>query len=194
MKPQEHDLQQFGRPLSRDGICVRNGFSLTELMVASALSLIVLLAVLTTFTVMTSNFKRAANYGQIHREGRWAVDNLAKDFRMASDITNVGSSTVTVVIPTGFDAQGNLSGTKNIKYSLLGTSFVRQDLTANQSKTLAFNVSSVSFMMYNRLGQYTTLTAACKGCQVDIKLLKTVVGTRQTEDFLSARLMLRNKP
>jgi prepilin-type N-terminal cleavage/methylation domain-containing protein len=194
MKPQEHDLQQRGRALSHGGMCVKNGFSLTEVMVASALSLIVLLAVLTTFTVTTSNFKRASNYGQIHREGRWAVDNLAKDFRMASDITNVGSSTVTVVIPTGFDAQGNLSGTNSIKYSLFGTSFVRQNLTANQSQTLAFNVSTVSFMMYNRLGQYTTLTAACKGCQVDLKLKKILVGTTQTEDFLSARLMLRNKP
>ena len=170
------------------------GFTIVELMVASALALIVLLAVLTTFIVVMGSFKRAANYGQIHREGRWAVDLLSKDLRMAVDLTNIGTNTLTVVLPTGFDDSGSITGTREVKYLLSGTSLVRQDLTANQTQTLASNVSTLSFTMYNRLGQTTTQTATCKGCQVDIRLLKTLIGTQQTEDFLSARLMLRNKP
>ena len=113
---------------------------------------------------------------------------------MAVDLTNIGTNTLTVVLPTGFDDSGSITGTREVKYLLSGTSLVRQDLTANQTQTLASNVSTLSFTMYNRLGQTTTQTATCKGCQVDIRLLKTLIGTQQTEDFLSARLMLRNKP
>ena len=163
-------------------------------MISSTLAIMVLAAVLITFSATTKHFRAVANYGLIHQEGRMAVDRFAQDFRKASDLTNVGSSSITLVVPTGFDSQGNATGTKNVKYYKSGTNFIRQDLTLNQSRTLSSNISTINFTMYDRLGQTTTLTTSCKGIQVDIKLSRSVISTAQTEDFLSARLVARNKP
>jgi Tfp pilus assembly protein PilW len=172
----------------------RRAFTLTELLIGSTIGIVLVGAILTTFSVVTRNFKASANYGQIHREGRWAVDVFARDFRSAIAITNATTNSITLLVPTGFNAQGDPTGTMNVRFAQSGKHFYRHVLTTGASFTLCSNVSTVSFQMYNRLGQSTSLTSNAKGCQLDIKLRKTVAGTAQTEDFLSARLTLRNKP
>ncbi|GEM_PF-1168112 len=172
----------------------RIAFTLTELLIGSAIGIVLAGAIMTTFSITTRNFKAAANYGQIHREGRWAVDIFAKEFRSATAITNATTNSITLLVPTGFDAQGEPTGTMNVRFYQSGTNFFRQVVSTGANSTLCSNVSTVTFKMYNRLGQLTTLTSSSKGCQMDIKLRKTVASTAQTEDFLSARLTLRNKP
>lgn len=165
-----------------------------ELMIAVSLGTIVLGAVMVTFSAATKHFKAVANYGQIHSEGRIAVDKFAQDFRKASDVTSWGASTITLTVPTSFTAAGVISTTKSIRYYKSGSNLIRQDVTAGTSETLSNSVQSVTFTMYDRVGNSTSLTSNCKGVQVDIKLQRTVQSTQQTEDFLSARLMSRNKP
>lgn len=172
----------------------RIGFTLTELLIGSAIGIILIAAILTTFSVVTRNFKASANYGIIHREGRYAVDLFAKDFRAATNITNASTNSITLSVPTDFNAVGDPIGVLSIRYYQNGSNLVRHVLTTGASTTLVQNATTVSFKMFNRLGQTTTLTSTAKGCQVEIKLRKTVAGTAQTEDFLSARLTLRNKP
>ena len=169
------------------------GFTLIELMISSTLAMIVMGAVLVAFSATTKHFRAVANYGLIHKEGRMAVDVFGQDLRKASNLTNVGSTSITLVIPTGFNAQGNATGTKNVKYYKSGTSLIRQDLTLGQSRTLSANVSTMTFTMYDRIGNATAQTTSCKGIQVDVKLSRNLIGTAQTEDFLSARLVARNK-
>ncbi len=170
------------------------GFTLTELAIASALGSIVLLAVMVTFSAATKHFKAVANYGQIHSEGRLAVDKFAQDFRKATDVTSWASSTITLTIPTSFTSAGAVSTSKSVRYYRQGANLIRQDVTVGTSETLSNSVQTLTFTMYDRVGTSTSLTANCKGVQVDIQLRRTVQSTQQTEDFLSARLMSRNKP
>jgi Tfp pilus assembly protein PilW len=172
----------------------RRAFTLTELLIGSTIGIVLIAAILTTFSIVTRNFKASANYGLIHREGRYAVDIFSKEFRAATNITNASTNSITIAVPTDFSATGDPVGTMNIRYYQNGTNLVRHVLTTGASTTLVRNASTVSFKLFDRLGQSTSLTASAKGCQVEIKLRKTVAGTAQTEDFLSARLTLRNKP
>src|SRR5438309_1534901 len=87
------------------------GFNLVELMIASTLGVMVMTAVMTTFSATTKHFKAIANYGTIHREGRTSVDVFAQDFRKCSDITSAGSTSVTLLIPTAFNSQGTPTST-----------------------------------------------------------------------------------
>ena len=56
------------------------GFTTTEVTIASFISAVVVGGVLVSFSLTTRHFKAASNYGQIHREGRWSVDNFSKGF------------------------------------------------------------------------------------------------------------------
>jgi Tfp pilus assembly protein PilW len=170
------------------------GVTLVELMIAVTLGTIVLAAVMGTFSSATRHFKAVANYGQIHSEGRIIVDRFAQDFRKASDVTSWATGTITLTVPTSFTSAGAVSTTRTIRYYKSGNNFIRQDVTAGTSETLSNNVQSLTFTMYDRVGTSTSLTSRCKGVQVDIRLRRTVQSTQQTEDFLSARLMSRNKP
>jgi len=169
------------------------GFTFLEMMIAGALSVIILGAVMGTFSATNRAFSAVSNYGLIHKGGRTTVDFLAKDFRKATDITNWATTSVTLEVPTGYTSQGVNSGTMSVRYRQVGTSLIRENLTSGGSRTLATNVSTLTFIMYNRLGNAVSVTNLSKGLQVDVKLSKSVMGVVQTEDFLSARLVMRNK-
>jgi prepilin-type N-terminal cleavage/methylation domain-containing protein len=170
------------------------GFSLLELVVATSLSVVVMGAVIGTMMAGNRSFRAISNYGEIHADGRKAVDRFSKDFRKANNVTNLATTSVTLSVPTGFNTQGSITGTQSVRYYQTGTDFVRHNLTTGEVATLASNVTTASFNMYNRVGNRTTLTSFSKGVQLEIKLRKIVAATQQTEDYLSARLVMRNKP
>jgi hypothetical protein len=49
-------------------------------------------------------------------------------------------------------------------------------------------------MLYDKLGSNTVVLSNAKGVQVDIRLRKYVINQVQSEDYLSARLDMRNTP
>jgi hypothetical protein len=102
---------------------------------------------------------------------------------------------VTLSVPTGFNDSGSMLGTYRVRYYLSGTSLIREvDPSSDPAQTLATDVSTVTFTLYNRVGTPTTNAVEWKGCHVEIHLRKTLVGTVQTEDYLSARVIMRDKP
>ena len=68
------------------------------------------------------------------------------------------------------------------------------DSKTGQTSLLATNVQQLTFSLYDRLGTNTTVLGNAKGVQVNIHLRKYVLSQIQSEDFLSARLEMRNKP
>jgi Tfp pilus assembly protein PilW len=168
--------------------------TIVELLITSTISAIVVGAVMVAFSAATRHFKAIANYGQIHGEGRLAVDRFAQDFRRCNDVTSWASTTLTLSVPVSFTAAGAVSSSQSIKYYKQASNLIRHNVTLGTSETLSNNVQTVTFTMYDRVGNSTSLTANCKGVQLDIRLRRTVQSTQQTEDFLSARLMSRNKP
>ena len=76
------------------------GFTMVELNVAMAIGAFILAGVVSTYLVCVKGFRAIANYAEIHKGGREAVNYFAKDMRAVNAINSFGSSTLTVTIPT----------------------------------------------------------------------------------------------
>jgi prepilin-type N-terminal cleavage/methylation domain-containing protein len=170
----------------------RGGFTLVEAMVAMTIGGFILAAVLTTYIMSIKAFQSLANYWEIHSGGRLAVDYFAADMRAVSSITSLTTSNLLVVIPTAF--YGTPPPSKTVSYYLSNGSLYRTDSTRAGSKLLSQNISTMTFKLYDRVGNPTALTSIAKSIQLDLKLQKNIGSKIQSEDYLSARLVMRNKP
>ena len=82
----------------------RSGFTLVEVMVASAVGAIVMAALLSTYIFLGRNMARLASYQALENESRKALAYLTKDFALAQKVksgTSATSSGVTLVLPSG---------------------------------------------------------------------------------------------
>jgi hypothetical protein len=81
-----------------------------------------------------------------------------------------------------------------VTYSYAGGALRRTDSTDNIPVLLATNIYACTFQLYDKVGALTTVRANAKAAQLDLWLRKYTAGRAQTEDYLSARLDMRNKP
>lgn len=169
-------------------------FTLAEVMVASAIGSLILGAIMTTYVFSLRGFQAISNYTEIHADGRMAIDHFARDVRGVYQITSFNPSNLVVRIPTAFSSSGGVTSYKTVTYSMNGGALYRTDSSTGRTSRLATNIHQLTFSLYDRLGNPTTLTSNAKGIQVDIRLRKYVVSQIQSEDYLSARLNMRNIP
>jgi prepilin-type N-terminal cleavage/methylation domain-containing protein len=90
-----------------------NGFTLVELLVGMSLALMVMTAVLSTYTTLGRSFTRSlgvssANQPTLEGQARWTLATFAQDVRMASGLTVISasptaptSSRVDLIVPSG---------------------------------------------------------------------------------------------
>ena len=182
------------RPIAnfRRGALGRQAFTLVEMMMATAISAIVMTAVVSTYILSLKGFRAIENYAVIHADGRRAIDFFGRDMRAVSAISSFGASNMTVTIPTAFSTSGSVISNKTVSYSMSKGGLVRADSDLGTS-LLATNIYQLTFSLYDRVGSNTAVLANAKGVQVDIKLRKYVISQIQSEDYLSARLDMRNK-
>jgi len=99
-----------------------------------------------------------------------------------------------VVIPTAFSSTGSVVSNKTVSYTLNNGEMWRTDYGTGESRPLAHNIYQLTFSLYDRLGSSTTVLSTAKGVQIQIRLRKSVMSQIQSEDYLSARLDMRNVP
>jgi Tfp pilus assembly protein PilW len=89
-------------------------FTLTEVMIATAVSCFMFAAVLTATVVLQRSFSGAMNYSKGTTDQQRALDYIARDLRRAWTVTvSQYNQTLTIQIPdyySSYDAQGNPSG------------------------------------------------------------------------------------
>lgn len=171
------------------------GFTLAEMMFGTAIGAIVMAGAMTTYVISLRGFSAISNYAEIHRGGRTAVNWLAKDLCSVYSISSFSTNgPVVVLIPTAYSSSGSVISNKTVTYSVSATCLKRTDSLTGKTSTLATNINQITFTLYDHVGTNTSVLASAKGIQVDIKLRKTVGSRAQTEDFLSARMNMRNIP
>lgn len=80
------------------------GFTLAEVLIASALTATIMSAVLSSFIFMGRNLARLASYQALESEARRSLAYLRRDFALAQSVksgTNPTASSVTLVLPDG---------------------------------------------------------------------------------------------
>jgi Tfp pilus assembly protein PilW len=170
-------------------------FTLTEAMMGLSIGSFLVAGVLTAYTFSVKGFRAVANYAEIHQAGRHAIDVFSRDMRAVSGISSFSKTNLNVIIPTAFSATGTVISNNVIRYSCRGGALYRLDSQTGANTMLATNLYSTDvFTLYDRVGNTNGVTiTTAKGVQVDLKLRKYVISVIQSEDYLSARLEMRNK-
>jgi prepilin-type N-terminal cleavage/methylation domain-containing protein len=144
----------------------RDGFTLVELLIGMSLSLMVMAAVLSSYTFLARNFTRSlgvvftvtdsnfnlANRPSLETQGRQTLAYFAQDVRMASGISGaLSASTVTLFMPT---ATG--STTVTYTYSALNQTLTRT-WSGMSGQVIHYNLLGCTFNYYDISGSpYTT--------------------------------------
>jgi prepilin-type N-terminal cleavage/methylation domain-containing protein len=170
----------------------RGGFTLTELMFALSVATITATGIVTTYIFCLKGFKALANYTEMNTAGRRAVDLFSKDVRMAYTIKSFNATNLVLWIPTSVSNAGGITGSNRVTHSFANSSWTRADANAGTTKTLADNITSLQFSLYDLTNGVTTNTASARRIQVNAQLERTVISVRQSQSVLSARLNMRN--
>jgi Tfp pilus assembly protein PilW len=186
-------------------------FTLVELLVGMSLALMVMTAVLSTYTTLGRSFTRSlgvssANQPTLEGQARRTLARLAQDVRMAKDISGAPSNTtVTLSLPTG-------TGTTTVAYSYnsaAGT--LTRTPSGGTAQVLQSNITSngLAFRYYDSSGNpydngsapYTTTLSTSSSLGIKQLALSftsragsatngTLTQIYQTD---SPRLLLRNR-
>ena len=181
---------------------IPHGFTYVELNIALTIGMFILAGVVSTYLMCVKSFQAVANYAEIHKGGREAVNYFAKDMRAVYAISSFNNSTLTVTIPTNFTSTGSVNGTKTVTYTYTQSIsnaetngwLKRYDSNTGVTSTLASNIYFLQYSLYDHVGSTTALTSVAKSIAVEIKLRKSIISQIQSEDYISARMDMRNKP
>lgn len=123
------------------------GFTLTEMIIVSALAMILGGALITIFLTGQASYLSADSYIQVHQEARRALDAMVRELREAKvpGVTFAAAPALNFQIALGFDLNGTYAACPDnevcwgavdstgtlqpdwtIRYSLSGTQLVRQ--------------------------------------------------------------------
>ncbi len=178
------------------------GFTLVELLVAAALSGLVLVGVLTTNLELLRSGVRLTQYAEMSTQVRRGLEQLGMDLRNATAIKWNGASDITLTVPTAAGA------TRQVTYAWTGaTRSLFQVPGADSAATagrvdlvrgipaFADGTAGVSFVRLDRDGGVATTDAATKRVQVVMNVLRSAGPAAATSDTaVSAAFILRNKP
>jgi len=174
----------------------RGGFTLTEMMVAFGIGILILLGFIGLFVAGLSNFTGLGNYAQLSNQSRLAMDNMSRDIRECTQLigyqTNANLQTLTF---------SNAYNGTQVSYTWNSTnSTLTCDKTGQPTQTYLTGCDSWSFSLFQRTPETnwtfypTTNLSTCKLINMTWKCSRTILSTKvNTENIVTAEVVLRNK-
>jgi prepilin-type N-terminal cleavage/methylation domain-containing protein len=184
---------------SRRGRETRAGFTLVEVLVSLALSLIVLAGVMSAFLMLGRTGMGIIQYSTSETEIRRGIEEFSQDVRMAENITWNSATSITLRVPGNYTATGNLV-TYAFDSSFTGPtarSFYRVPggPTSTAARTVYVrDISDFSYSRFNRLNVEAATNPETKRLRVTMNVRRarsTTVAANTT--LVSASYTLRNK-
>jgi hypothetical protein len=159
-------------------------------MIASAIGTLIMGGILSSYIMCVKGLRAVSNYCEIHTDGRYAIERFTNDMLGTSDIISFSETGPLIVkVPTNAVVY---SAKKTVRYDYTNQALVRTDYSTGQVWMLATNIYQLKFKLYDRVGNQTTVLSTGKAIQLEMFLRKYTGSTAQTEDYLSARLTMRN--
>ncbi len=165
-----------------------SGFTLVELMIATALVGLVLAGAVTTVNMWARSSMSLGNYADMSGSCRRSLDVFAYDVRMANGVSVSNSSTFTF---TAYDDTGTGTASVTYSYDTVGKTLTRT--YDGVSRIILENVEKFGFSYFDLNRNATTDALSVKVVQIEAVLLKTVLNVANTDEIISARFMLRNR-
>jgi prepilin-type N-terminal cleavage/methylation domain-containing protein len=124
----------------------RSGFTLVEVLIASALASILMAAVMSTFLMLGRSGMALANYSEMDGEARRALETFARDVRQADAITWNSATSITVNV-----------GAESITYALSYDDRQADWQFRRGAKSLIQGIDPASFKMTGFQVAFTTV-------------------------------------
>ncbi len=157
------------------------GFTLVELLVAMAVSLLAMGAIYSTFLNQFKSYQIQEEIAAMQQNIRAAMYHMQREIRMAGcDPTGSAGAGITAASPTSIsfteDVRGDSTGSdpdgdiddpnENIAYSLSGTNLVRN--TGGGDQAVAENIDALNFVYLDANGNTTTTLDDIRSVEITI--------------------------
>jgi Tfp pilus assembly protein PilW len=164
-----------------------HGITLVELMIAVALSSMILAAVMSSFIFLSRGTIATSDYADMDREARAALERFAREVRMSSGVTNFTTNTVTLSV------QSDTPYTVNYTHVPADRAFYRAYGTAAE-EVLIKGVESFAFQRFTLLQTPASNHLETKLLQLDLSATRTGPARAfASNNVISARYIMRNK-
>ncbi|WP_158279790.1 type II secretion system protein [Coraliomargarita sinensis] len=177
-----------------------SGFTITELIVATTISGIVLASMVGTFLTFAVGARSVGAYTDMSKDSRIVLENFARDMRAAEDVLQASSSTLEVVFPdTSFYGGSRVT----YDYDKDAKVFFRIEVDSSGSEVsnelLLEGVEQFTFSYYDPLGDKLSASTesillSVKSVQIDAEMQRNISRSEATDYIISARFMMRNRP
>lgn len=166
------------------------GFTLVELMVASALGLLASTAILMMWSFTTRSFCAMTNYTDLSLVSRKALDTLSRDIRQAKTVTAYTTNSITLQ-----DINGN-----TFRYSYDPSKRTLVSVRGGVTTTNLTSCDSLQFWIYQRTPKSNSFECYTPASVTNTKLVqvtwscsRTILAAKvNTETIESAKITLRN--
>lgn len=186
---------------SRHGVKSRLGMTLAEMLIAVAISVIVMASLMIVAVFVNTNFLALSNYADLDKKSRNALDMMGRDIRDATQLLSYATNSI---IMSNLD-----TSTFSYTWNPTNTTFTRNFTNVSgtvSSMVLLTNCDYLSFNIYQRnptnppsgsYGPYFVSSSAAisqtKLINVDWRCSRTIFGAkRNTESVQTAQITIRN--
>ena len=165
----------------RERIYIKSaGFTLTEMMVAITIGMIVIASVTGTFTAQTRQNNAEEQISQLHQNVRGALDLITRDLMQAGykapggSVTGVSYSTTQLLIQADLNANSTIDTTNTsleyivYAYDSANKQITRKLGTSGTADVVADNITSFTFNYYDANGTTTTSSVSIRKLTVSI--------------------------
>lgn len=168
----------------------RAGFTLVEVLITMAISLILAAAIAAFYLFSSRSFLALNNYTDMNLLSQLALDKMSKDIRQAKQVTAYTTNSVTFT-----DVNGN-----PLQFTYNSTAKTLSRVSGGQTTTYLTNCDSLQFAIYQATPTSNTFTCYtpayvtnARVIQVSWVTFRTIRGNKATtESMESAQIALRN--
>jgi prepilin-type N-terminal cleavage/methylation domain-containing protein len=165
----------------------QSAFTLTELLIVMTLSVLLSGVVFASFGFVLRSGVALANYSDMTSEGRRGLEVFARDVRTAQDITQFDQNSMTLQVPQ----PGGGIDLINYRFNEEERRFER--VIDGEVQVLMNDVRQFFFRRFNVLQQPANNNLETKQIQLELSMVKEVIGRDTSERVVSARYIMRNK-
>jgi type IV pilus assembly protein PilW len=156
-----------------------SGFSLTELMVALGLGMVVLAAVTTTFMSQTRFYSAQEQINQMEQNARGALDLISRELKMAGykpaggTFDGVTYSTSQLLIQADLDSSGAVSTSSSANEQITyaydsANQQITRKVGTGTAEVLAENITAFTFSYLDSSGTATFDSPSVRQVKIDI--------------------------
>jgi hypothetical protein len=167
--------------------CAIAAFTLSEMMVAVAVGMILLTVIALVAMTSARSFAAMGNYVDMDANSRKALDHLTLEIRQAGTLVGYSPSRLT------FTTFGQTNAFVVYNWDSASGSLTEWKTGSAATNTLLTACNQFSFSLFNSAFAPTTNIVDGKGLSVNWSCSRTVLGRSTTEDMQQALIVLRNK-